>query len=295
MVRQTKSVLDALSDMASSMTKKQLILSRYISSEYEKAAFMNSKELARNAGVSESTVLRLAGALGYEKFNDFQSALQDVIRRRISWLDTLESSNSPSSGLLEKIAVLEISLIREMLGAIDQSHFRQAIERLGSAASVLVVGLGDDRGFCEYATAALELIRPDVHEIEGREDGKLTNALAHIEDGVALVYNFPRYYRKAIRYAEYIHDMGVPIIAVTDNRLAPIVPFADIVLLVPTHHQSIVDSRSAVHTLTHALTVGVIKSNPQRARQGILNFYRISNFVDSNVEQDIEIEMDASL
>ena len=57
-------------------SKGQRMICRYISENYDKAAFMTAGKLGQTVGVSESTVVRFAAALGYSGYPQLQKALQ---------------------------------------------------------------------------------------------------------------------------------------------------------------------------------------------------------------------------
>ena len=71
-----KRINEAIAEKVNGFTKGQHLLARFITEHCDKAAFMSSFDLAAVTGVSQSTVIRFASALGYEGYGDFQNALQ---------------------------------------------------------------------------------------------------------------------------------------------------------------------------------------------------------------------------
>ena len=59
------------------MSKGQKAIALYIMQHSDKAAFMTAGALGEMAGVSESTVVRFAGALGYRGYPELQKALKN--------------------------------------------------------------------------------------------------------------------------------------------------------------------------------------------------------------------------
>lgn len=58
------------------LSKGYLRIANYIDQHYDKAVFMTASVLGETVGVSESTVVRFASALGYEGYPEMQRALQ---------------------------------------------------------------------------------------------------------------------------------------------------------------------------------------------------------------------------
>ena len=63
-------------------SKGQRMICRYISENYDKAAFMTAGKLGQTVGVSESTVVRFATELGYDGYPGMRRAMQEMIRNR---------------------------------------------------------------------------------------------------------------------------------------------------------------------------------------------------------------------
>ena len=63
-------------------SKGQKKLADFIREDYDKAAFLTAAKMGGEVGVSESTVVRFATALGYDGYPEFQKALEELVRRR---------------------------------------------------------------------------------------------------------------------------------------------------------------------------------------------------------------------
>ena len=56
-------ILDIIKERQSTFSKGQRLIAKYITEDYDKAAFMTANRLGKTVGVSESTVVRFAAAL----------------------------------------------------------------------------------------------------------------------------------------------------------------------------------------------------------------------------------------
>ena len=61
-----------------SLSKGQKQLANYIMENYDRAAFITASKMGRIVGVSESTVVRFAYALGYDGYPELQKSLQTL-------------------------------------------------------------------------------------------------------------------------------------------------------------------------------------------------------------------------
>ena len=71
-------------------SKGQKKLADYIRKNYDKAAFLTAAKMGEVVGVSESTVVRFATALGYKGYPEFQKALEELVRTRLNSIQRME-------------------------------------------------------------------------------------------------------------------------------------------------------------------------------------------------------------
>ena len=71
-----KDLMKLISSSFSELSKGQKLIAQFITTHYDKAAFMTAAKLGERVGVSESTVVRFAIALGYEGYPELQRATE---------------------------------------------------------------------------------------------------------------------------------------------------------------------------------------------------------------------------
>ena len=77
-------LVQRLEDGYNKFSKGQKKLADFIREDYDKAAFMTAAKMGEEVGVSESTVVRFATALGYEGYPQFQRALGEMVRTKLN-------------------------------------------------------------------------------------------------------------------------------------------------------------------------------------------------------------------
>ena len=97
-------LLERIREEFSSYSKGQKAIATYILENYDKAAFMTAGVLGETVGVSESTVVRFAYALGYKGYPKLQKHLQEIIKNKLT--------NVQKLNLLEGLSTEE--LLEEM-------------------------------------------------------------------------------------------------------------------------------------------------------------------------------------
>lgn len=83
-------ILTTIHNKMPSFSKGQKRIAQYITSSYDKAAFMTASRLGKMVNVSESTVVRFAAELGFDGYPSMQKALQEMVRNKLTSVQRIE-------------------------------------------------------------------------------------------------------------------------------------------------------------------------------------------------------------
>ena len=86
-------ILSTLREKEPTFSKGQKRIARYITEDYDKAAFMTANRLGKTVGVSESTVVRFAVDLGFDGYPSMQKAMQEMVLNRLTSVQRIEVAN----------------------------------------------------------------------------------------------------------------------------------------------------------------------------------------------------------
>ena len=143
-------------------------------------------------GVSESTVVRFAAALGYSGYPQLQKALQELIRHRLTASQRFEmTSDMDHAQVLNKVLKADIMNIRATLDELDLNAFEKAIDRIIQARTIYVLGLRASAPIAEFFVHYLKYIFANVHVVtSGISD--VFEQLSRIGEGDLLIgISFP--------------------------------------------------------------------------------------------------------
>ena len=85
-------MIDRLNQSGKRLSKGHQKIAQYIVEHYDKALFMTASKLGESVGVSESTVVRFASAMGYEGYPQLQRSLQELVSHRLTATQRFEMS-----------------------------------------------------------------------------------------------------------------------------------------------------------------------------------------------------------
>lgn len=244
------------------------LVAEYILNNSERAAFMTAAALGGVTKVSESTVVRCAGALGYSGYPEMQRALQEVIKRRLTTVDRLwGSAAAGEQGVMYNVMSTDMENIRLTLRDLDETAFERAVEAILDARRIAVVGVRSAAALAFFLGFNLSWILNNVHVV-GAGPLDMWEQLASLGPGdLVIAISFPRYTRPAVRALELAAQRGCKTVAITDTVMSPLARRADITLTARGNIASFVDSFVAPLSVVNALLTAVsIKDKDRTGR-----------------------------
>ena len=124
-------------------SKGQKKLAEFIREDYDKAAFLTAAKMGEEVGVSESTVVRFAMALGYDGYPGFQKALGELVRTKLNSIQRMEVTYGRISQgeILASVLQSDIEKIKLTMETIDHGAFEMAVDTILKARKIYVVGI----------------------------------------------------------------------------------------------------------------------------------------------------------
>ena len=255
-----------LSSKIPEFSKGHRKIAEFILSHYDKAAFMTASKLGDCVGVSESTVVRFAGELGYEGYPELQKALQEEMRTRLTAVQRMEVSvdRFGHDEIFKSVLLHDIDRIRRTLEETTPELFGSAVELIVNASRIYIMGIRSSASLASFMGYYFKLMLPNVTIIETGSKSELYEQLMHMtKDDVLIGISFPRYSKQTVHALTYARNIGAKCIAITDQTDSPIAQKADFALLAKSDMVSFVDSLVAPLSLINALIVAVSIRNKE--------------------------------
>lgn len=252
----TQDIIRRLNPTHKRLSKGHRRIAAYIEEHYDKAVSMTASKIGEQVGVSESTVVRFANALGYEGYPQMQRALQEVVRHRLTSAQRFEMSADISQReLVEMVLKTDMQNIRAILDQLDHNRFEQVVQAISQARSIYVLGLRSAAPLAQFLGYYLNFIFDDVRVV-GAGSCDVFDSMARIRAEDALVaISFPRYSSRTLECMHFARSRGVQVIGITDGALSPLHAASDLCLDAQTDMASFVDSLAAPLSLINALIV----------------------------------------
>ena len=258
-IKDSKYLRSHIQSQYTRFSKGQKLIAQYILKNYDKVAFMTACKLGEAVGVSESTVVRFANALGYSGYPKLQDALQEVIKNKLTTVQRVDMVKefNDDSAILKKIVKSDMDNIKDTLEGIDEKAFEEAANRILKAKRIYIVGMRSSFTIAQYLGFYLGIILDSVHVIRTYMGDAFEQVVKINEDDVLIAISFPRYSKKSYQIVSYAKEKGAHIVSLTDSPFAPVASFTDNLLLVKSNMVSFVDSLVPALSIANALIVSV--------------------------------------
>ncbi|HBF0203382.1 TPA: MurR/RpiR family transcriptional regulator [Clostridioides difficile] len=258
-MKDSKHLISNIQSQYTRLSKGQKLIAQYILNNYDKVAFMTACKLGETVGVSESTVVRFANALGYSGYPKLQAALQELIKNKLTTVQRVEMAHDYSDdfAILNKVLKSDIDNIRSTLEEIDERAFKEASNKLLRARKIYILGMRSSFVVAQYLGFYLDIILDNVHIIRIDMGDAFEQIVRINEEDVIVAISFPRYSKKSYQIVNYAKEKGAHVISLTDSLFAPVASLADNTLLVKSNMASFVDSLVPALSISNALAISV--------------------------------------
>lgn len=232
---------------------------RHVLKHPAEVALYPLRQVAASAGVSPTTLVRLAADLDFATYNAFRNAFRDQIRSGAERYaaNAREAVAAPTSDGFEQVyrqaqETLTLSL-DELFKTVSAQDVARAGATLHAASRIYVVGMGSIFTASFYFNSVLRAFKRNVTLLEDR-NGMLIDEIGEMSGSDALLaVSFEPYMKTAVKAVDHAVQVGAPVVSVTDSKLSPIAVRASQAIIVPTastaFYQSLVPTIALLETI----------------------------------------------
>ena len=257
-MQEMQDMIDRLNQSGKRLSKGHRKIAQYIVEHYDKAVFMTASRLGESVGVSESTVVRFASAMGYEGYPQLQRSLQELVSHRLTANQRFEMSTEiDPREALNVVLKSDVQNLRATMEQMDITVFEDVVNRLLSARAIYVMGLRSAAPLAQFMGYYLNYIFDNVHLVSSGATDVFEEISKLQENDVLVGISFPRYSTRTLEAMRFAKRCGAQVVAITDGPMSPLADMADATLTARTDMASFVDSLAAPLSLINALLVAL--------------------------------------
>ena len=263
-----------------SFSKGQKRIANAILNSYDKVAYMTAARLGRSVEVSESTVVRFAGVLGYDGYSAMQKAIQELVRTKSTPNQRIEITKQRIGrrDVIENVMDSDIRKIRYSLENLDRETFNNAVSSILSAKTIYVTGARSAEPISKILHYNLSLIFDNVKFVTSNSIAEIFEQILTIsKDDVLIAFSFPRYSSKMINAVKFAKNNGATVISFTDSAASPLAEHSTYLLAAQSDMASFMDSLVAPICIINAIIVEITR---RREREITKRFEKLEQIWD---------------
>jgi DNA-binding MurR/RpiR family transcriptional regulator len=216
-------ILETVKQRYALLSKSQKVIADCVLENWETIAFVSPKELGQRLGVSETTVIRFAQALGYDTFSLLREQCQTLLKNRLTPSEKMShtvmrirTEETP----LERLLSEEVENLKEGIAKLSASEFLRAVEVIERARRVFVIGQGVSESLCKFLEFRFRRMQIDTRSISCGGKAFYEHLLLMDESDVVFGIGFFRCSKDILRAFDYANKLKVPTIALTHSTVS---------------------------------------------------------------------------
>ncbi|MCO6048766.1 MurR/RpiR family transcriptional regulator [Mesorhizobium sp. RP14(2022)] len=267
------SIREELAHTRVSLTASEAKIVQALLADYPMSGLTTATRLARSAGVSDPTVMRLMLKLGYSGFAAFQTKLLAEVEARLhSPLLMMEAKRPGDSGegtALGYFGSVSASIERTRTQMPQQSYERAASLLLETKGQVALLGGRFSRHIASMLAGYLVQFRSGVRDLGKLSPSDFDQLVDLGKRDLLVIFDYRRYQADVVNFARQAHERGVATLLFTDPWLSPIAQFADQSLVAVIDADSPFDTLATAVAQMEAVFAHALENHGSRVRQRI--------------------------
>lgn len=278
------SVLQILEEKMEDFTLAQRKVADYVLKNPTEVAFLTTEQLASNIGVSVASIMRLAYAVGYSGYAQFQKDLQEMLRNQVAPPTRLEQNvkKVDKNKLLIACAETQIANINKTVEFLTDEAIDKALELVFKAKRIYVIGVRGSHTVAHYLYEGMNRLGVDCQMLIP-DTGRLQSILAKMSsDDLVLAISLPRYARRTLEIVRVAKSKGAKLLSITDGYSSPLALVSDAFL--PCAFESVGFHNSEIGALFVAdfLVTSVAIRDLNLTKHHLEEIERVVTAVDAN-------------
>ena len=244
----------------STLSKGQKKIANAVLNDYDKVAYLTAAKLGDLVGVSESTVVRFADELGFEGYSQFQLAVQELVRIKLTPNQRIEITKQRigRGDVIDNAMESDINKIKYTLEHLDRRSFSNAVDAILSAKHIYITGARSSEPLARLLSYNLSLIFDNVRLVVPTSSAEVFEQMYSVgEEDVVIAFSYPRYSSKMINGIKFARRKNAKVIVFTDSEVSPIAEFANCVLIAQSDMASYMDSLVAPLSIINAIVIEI--------------------------------------
>ncbi|MDZ7336370.1 MAG: MurR/RpiR family transcriptional regulator [candidate division KSB1 bacterium] len=257
-MEQRKAIERAILDLVPSLPANQKKVADFFLEHLSLVALLPIKDVALRAAVSEASIVRFAQMLGFKGYKELKDALSTTLKNQLSpteyyQLAITEKEKTPD--IFKLVAHNVITNINDTIKSIEYNVFSNAVDSIIAAHRIYCLGMELSHHLSRLMTFLLRTYSYDAHYLSV-DFLQYREQIAYMTpQDLLIAFSFSPYSRETVEAISFAKERGIPSVAFTDKKTAPIREFATYCLQIKTDNIMFSNSLGAIVTVINAMII----------------------------------------
>lgn len=221
-----------------SFSASHRIIAELILNRCSEVVKMSSHDIAKELGISPSTIVRFAVEIGYSGFGEMMDDLRSTVfiysQAPMQKIRDSIHENEPLENILQKVVEqgVENLALRKFTPLNDT--FMKVARFMVHAENIYLVGARSSYCVVQYGGFYLSTMAKNIHYFSSSSETRYERLDELTERDIVFVVSFHRYYKDTVDAAAFAKKKRALVVGITDSILSPIAIHCDEILLVPS-------------------------------------------------------------
>ena len=244
------------------LTPGQKKVAEYVCGNRERVVYQTIAQIAKESGVSETTVIRFSYAMGFSSFSDMLSSLQKEQLRAGGSLAAGNDGYTGEENDYQAILRNDIAELQQLEHQLDYEGIDKAARILADAELVYSIGFRNSSFAANWFANTAQVLRPNVRCLSSM-NYSYSPVIDANGSSAAIVLLYSRYSTQTVMFANHIKNSGGKLIVITDSLTAPLTDKAEHVFIAPPNRMvAQFNCTLTAFTLLNMLLQGITKYRP---------------------------------
>ncbi|MEG0384970.1 MAG: MurR/RpiR family transcriptional regulator [Solibacillus sp.] len=248
------------------LSKGQRKVAQFVMDNPNIVATQIASEVGRQAGVSESTVIRFCYAMDLSGFSELQRMMKDYLinsgemAQRKKAMPVSKVKNNVSLDIIEQ----NIEGISKTFNQLNEQHFEEIVQLLHGTKKVHILGFRQSAPAAFWLYNNLAMLRNHVYFMQHETEDIVQQLTLMDEDSLLIMISLDDEYEDIITTVNIAKRKKVKVVAIRDKKLVAVKEQADKVLIVPSAQEGGATCTIVIFTLLQVLVQAVVSQNPKQ-------------------------------
>ncbi len=287
-------LMDLSSERLQALSPQLRRAARFIVEHSGDVATRSQRHISAVSQLPAPTFTRLARAVGLQSYDQLRDLCRDdVLRNKTILADRAKSliaevnENAEEPSLIARHAASAIHNLQRVVEQTDPDRLTNAARLLADARRVVLIGEMSARGLMDYVSYMVNMSLTGWKVLD-RAGESLSSELAFLgSEDACIVTAVSPYSTRSLKIVRHIVEAGIPVVAITDNALSPLVPLADHSFFVFTESPQFFPSHVALMVVLEVLIDMVIRERGIEAQKHIAAVERQNHKLNEYWQEDL--------